>query len=217
MSKLEAELAALQYNFLAGDSAAIVSVWGLVLPILAQRAAAAGCGYDEARDIAADAILYVQGRGNSEPPLRSLMAALNQSVDWHMGKAKYHNGQEDREFSETDLNITGPEEGSDEEEPEPLLLLEERRMSEGYMPHEYLTTVTMASAEDIVLAENMREFFERVATEQCGTRHWHIYHAVIVQEKSQSEVAEAYDLSQQRVSEIVQEVASTLKGALLGR
>lgn len=219
ISDLERKVRVYQDRFLAGDGAAVHIVWDLVYATMVRRAARKlDLDYEQARDVATDAMLYVQGRGNGEK-VESLMALFNQSLAWHIGKAKYSNEQGDREFCASDFDFLVEDDYSGEEDEDgdsdPLVVLETTRMREGYVPHAYLTSVTLTTPEDIVLAENLREFLERVAVEACGAEAWSIYHAVVVQEKTQAEIAETHDMSQQRVSQLVREVGEALRAALL--
>ena len=226
----ELEQSVLPYTdgFLSGDKNAIDKVWGLVYRPLVWRAAQNGLAYDIAREVTIDAMMYVMQRGkDAKHKLRSLMAALNQSVDWHSSKAKYEYGREEMTVLSSDIEFANEDdysgdEDDDEDGNSPLEQLEALRIQEGWDPSvyvgafgQYMSSIVTETPEDIVTGQNMRTRLESMAVEACGQKAWDIYYAVVVNEDSQSEVAERCGLSQQRVSQVVQEVGVALKARLM--
>lgn len=202
--KLSETVDALVGGFMHHDAAAFGTVYDLTHGLLARRASKAGLEWDDAEDCASDAILYVQG-WDRQPD--SLLAALRFALDIMVKRAHRDAGRT--------VTYGATEEGDDDFMfTDDLEGVEEYKLSQGGELHEYLTSIETTTPEDETLAENLREFLERKAIEACGAEAWAIYHAVVIQEKKQAEVAETHDLSQQRVSQLVREVGLALKAAL---
>lgn len=209
MSKLDDDVMAQAAGFFAGDSAAIGTVYALAHGVLISRALDRGALHvTDAEDAASNAILYVQGRGSHGWRGDSLMALLNRAVDY-MVFAQLR--QRNKEVLSCDR---GDDSDEDFEFPEDLEGMEERRLQEGVPQHEYLTAVETTTPEDIVLAENLRQRLERIGRDACGDRAWEIYAAHILHDEAQTSLAERYELSQQRVSQIITDVANSIRKGL---
>ena len=217
VSSLEKKVRAYQDRFVAGDDAARHIVWALVWKVMVARASRGGMDYEEAANVATDAMMYVQDYVTRVPEkVDSLMALFNRSLWMHVQRVKDGRGHLP-EIMEANLDLPGedPYSGDEEEIEEPLVQLEAAMMGNGYVPHAYLTSVTLATPESDVVSENLREFLERVAVEACGQEAWSIYHAVVVQEKTQAEIAETHDMDQSTVSRKVRDVGLALREALV--
>lgn len=202
--------------FLNGDMDAYAFIYNGTINTLKSRAMKRGLSEDDAEDCASDAILYVQGRGRKTWDGTNILALLNRAVDW---QAMNLLRDQRREVIQEDLPMTMAGDGflDDEfETPMDLEELEEYRMQEGAMQHPYLTSITTRTPEDVALSENLREKLERLGREACGDTNWEIYAGVILAGKSQLEVATEYGISQQRVSQIITEVAKGVRAGLIG-
>jgi RNA polymerase sigma factor (sigma-70 family) len=197
--------------FLAGDAAALAEVYSWAHGPLTSRALARGAlTEDDAQDAASDAIFYVRGRGARKWNGNNIMGLLNRAVDY-MVYAQQR--RRNREVLECDQ---GEDSDDDFEFPEDLEGMEERRLLEGVPQHEYLTSVETTTPEDIVLTENLRQRLESIARVACGDRSWEVYAAHVLHDEPQTSIAERYELSQQRVSQIITEVNDAIRKGLLG-
>lgn len=230
-TKLDTGLDEFTEGFLNGVPAATAEVWRRTEGVLRARAfkilrTALGADWTDddsvAGDIAVDALMYVQARGldpNNEPS--SLMAMLNAATDW---RARTYIDVVFKEVGTAPAGTIGETaevEGEAEGE-DPLTSLEAFRMKEGYDPGiytdaygQYLSSIVTKTPEDIALAGNLRDWLEATAIEACGKRDWDIYHSVVVAGTPQAEVADRFDISQQRVSQVVGTVGAALKAALI--
>lgn len=219
VSKLECIVRHFTQRYLAGEEDVRQYIWGLVLPVMIGRALRMGIAETEfAAEVAADAMLYAQGYAErNAADVKSLMALFNNSVSLHVMKKK-DNRDWDPEIPEGDLALPmeASYSGDEEEDPEPLVSIECAEWGKGRFPHPYLTAVTLTTPEDIVVAENLREYLERTAIETCGQEAWSIYYAAIVQEQPQVSIAEARGVSPATISRTVRTVGEALKAALLG-
>lgn len=200
-------------GFFAGQASALGAVYAHAHGLLCNVALKAGAECEtDAEDAASDAILYVQGWQKRSPDTLSGAAFLGM-LTWATKIMVYR--QKDQ-YKKYQTFSTQEPEGDDLEYVDDLEGFEERRIAQGGDTHEYLTSIETDTPEDIILRGNLRQFMESKAIEACGQRHWDIYHAVVVDERSQRDVGEQYDLSQQRVAQVVQETAVALKAALMG-
>ena len=214
MSTLEAELMSYAREFLAGNQAALGFVYGRTHSILKTRALRRGAlTNDDAEDAATEAILYVQGRGATNWHGHTLMGLLNRAVDYMVYQQARRRS---REVLSCDQS-TAEEGDEDFEFPEDLEGFEERRLQEGADQHEYLTAIETTTPEDIVLGENLRQRLQRLGVESCGQRAWDIYAAHVLHDVPQSALADEYDMSQQRVSQLIHEVTIAIRKGLSGQ
>jgi RNA polymerase sigma factor (sigma-70 family) len=198
-------------GFFAGEPGALGRVYAVMHSFLCNVALKAGAECEtDAEDAASEAILYVQGWEKRRPGTTGgqLFGMLTWATKIMVRRQCAASGR-------TIPFSTQEGDGEDLEFVEDLEGVEERRLLEGADPHEYLTSIDTDTPEEIALQGNMREFIERKAVAACGQRAWDIYYASVVTETPQSDVAEQYDVSQQRVSQVVREVQVALKAALL--
>lgn len=200
--------------FLSGDRDAFAAIYGKTNGVLLARAIDNGAEQDDAEDIVHEAIMYVASRGTKGWDGKSIMALLNRSVDWYTHKSK----RDQRVILNSDFPLTYSEDdiGEEFEHPIDLEQLEERRIQEGADPHPFLTSITMTTPEDIELAENLRQRLERFGREGCGDEAWEIYADVTLDGLSQEAVGTLYGISQQRVSQICNDVAVAIRRGLIG-
>lgn len=202
--------------FFMGDKVAGDQVTAMMLPGLVSRALASGLPQEQAYDCAVDAIVYVKSRDRKElEPGSSLAALMNTALDWGVSRAKREWARKGGPNPEYSVGIGEVDEQEDAAS-EPLVDMEVYLCATGGLSHEYLTSITWASPEDELVAENLREWLEKVAVSACGRDKWDVYYKVVVLDQTQTDVAAELGLSQQRVSQIVDEVGHAIKAAMTG-
>ena len=212
-NRLAVDLAPHVEDFFGGGAGALGAVYGLTHEYLTNLALKAGADSPtDAEDAASDAIMYVRDwrRRRENTTGSQLFGMLSWAAKIMVRRQRSAAGRVIT-FSTQDAGLEDDLEFVDD-----LEGVEERRMTEGAAPHEYLTSIETETPEDIVLGSNMLSFIESSAVSACGQRSWDVYRDVVVLDKAQAEVGEARGLSQQRVSQIVKEVQVALKAALLG-
>lgn len=216
VSPFEASLMKYADAFLSGDRDAFAAIYDKARGPLVNRAVKDGASEDDAEDIVHEAFMYVQSRGTKTWNGQSIMALLNRAVDWYGHKAKRTN---DRLVLHCDLPVDefADDIGEEFEHPIDLEAMEEKRLQEGAALHPYLTSINLRTPEDIELAENLRQQLERFGREGCGDEAWDIYAAVTLEGISQAAVGEKHGVSQQRVSQICNDVAVAMRKGLVGK
>lgn len=212
ITTLERDVRAVQGDYINGVPEARDLVWRTVWPVLRRRAARAGIPWDDAGDVAMDAIFYVDQyvQEVEAATVLSLMALFNNALNIYI--LRYKTGDGSPEVLDGDLVVPGSEE--EDEEIDPLLAIEEARMRTGGVPHEWLTVINVATPEDELVTENLLQMFERRAVESCGQEAWDAYYANVVLGHTQAAIADNLGVSQQRISQLIKDVQDSLLGTV---
>lgn len=174
----------------------------------ARQVAANLVGQQDADDVVQDAILAIAGRADRE--------GVDEEINWLALFLRYTQWagldwlkkRDEIEAHEVEgAGLLAPEGDSDED-------LAERSYVQHRTTPAWPTAIEQTTPEDIVTAAQLRDLIREIAVTRHGPRAYAVFGAVVMDGESQGKVAREHDLTQSRVSQIVNDVRETLREEL---